>query len=256
LRRAEADTLRRGVPTGTLPAAAAPVAARRPLSPLVKGEVHLNVPHRYQGKEWSCGTSSLWMVLQYHKPEGVDFQKLDNSVRPTRQFGRIFGTSPGALAGYVKEMKLDVATTTNGSTYDLRRMLDRGLPVVLLGDRGSRLDPSMHYRVLTGYKGTDDRDTTWTLRDALIPDGKELTFTTQELLAFWGNLAMFDVKIPFERPMVVVAPEGHQGALPKDKRSTATKLFDSVFKTAGRALITAEHILNFGPPRSKAAAAR
>jgi hypothetical protein len=255
------DSVRRPVTSGSLPAAAVALPApggdgstKRPISPLLKGEVHLQVPHRYQGKEWSCGTSSLWMALQYHKPEGVDFHKLDNSVRPTRQFGRLFGTSPGALADYVARMDLKAVTKTHGTTYDLRRMLNQGLPVVLLGDRGSRTDPSMHYRVVTGYKGTDDRTATWTLRDALIEDGKELTFTTEELMAFWGNLAMFNLKIPFERPMVVIAPRDHQGVLPADNRSATTRLFDTAFKTAGRVLITAETVINLGRAKPKASA--
>jgi hypothetical protein len=218
--------------------------------PPPKGAGHLDVVHRSQGHTWACGTNALFMAMQYHLGVGhVDFDKMDTAIRPTKQFGSLCGTAPGALSDYAKTLGLASTVHNHSTTNDIRRMVDQGLPVVLLGDRGSRWDAGLHYRVVTGYNSNVDALTTWTIQDALVETGKELRFSTEQLLDYWSNLRIVNVKLPYDHVIIGVAPPAKAQYLPHDNFGIRTKVVDGGMQVIGKMLKGAEHVLNEGKAR-------
>lgn len=224
---------------------AMPAVHLRAPEPSTKGAAYLKVPHRWQGASWGCGTNSLYMAMRYHL--GVltpPFETIDSAVRPTgKLFGNVFGTSPTALADYAKTRGLTANVVNRADTRLLREQLDQGLPVIVLGDRSSRWNGGLHYRVLVGYEGNDDATTTWRFQDSLIEDGTELVQTTDELMYFWTDLRIFGARVPYERLAITLAPSSQAHKLPPDNRSTINLLFDSAMNGVSDKLKTVERRL-------------
>jgi hypothetical protein len=199
----------------------------------VSRRVHLPVPKRFQGDTMSCGPSALWSVMSHLLGPGkVNFANLDKSLRPTGNLTGYIGTMPGGLARAPERYHLVASVHNEGSTADLRRLLDAGLPVIILGvnDEGDG-SGGLHYIVVNGYEGSNAADTTWILTDSMVEDGKEHRWNTKRLMAFWDDLKLVGRRLPYQRAMVTVAPKGQADQLPEDNRSAWLKFVDSTVKT-------------------------
>lgn len=195
--------------------------------------VHVPVPQRYQGDTMACGPSSLWAVMSYHLGAGkVNFDNLDKSLRPTGHLTGAIGTMPGALAKAPERYHLQATVHNNGTTRDLRQQLDAGLPPIILGvhDDGAG-GGGLHYVVVNGYEGSVNDDTTWTITDSLVKDGKERHWTTAELMHFWSDLTLVGRRIPYQKAIIGVAPKAMADALPAENRTAWLRFLDSTVKT-------------------------
>jgi hypothetical protein len=230
-------------PSNGLAAAAMPDSLRLTVS---KGNLRpasggsgtiIPIPHRYQGEDASCGPSSLWMVLGHHLgPDKVSFTKLDRSMRPTGRLNNSVGTTPTALAAAARRQGLAASVTNHADTGHLRRMIDQGLPSIILGTWTDGVENDLHFIVVNGYEGKDDKTTTWHVTDPYVPGDGKATYTTQELMAFWQCEKVMGVRYPYQRAVVNVAPAARAKDLPADNRTVAIRVMD-------RALIAGTHVL-------------
>lgn len=194
---------------------------------------HFKVPHRYQGETSSCGPSALWSVMTYHLGPGkVNFDNLDRSLRPTGSLNSSVGVMPGALSLAATRYNMTASVTNHATTADLRRSLDNGLPVVVMGLWTDGKDKDMHFVVVNGYEGTDDRSTRWFTTDSYVESGEETVLTTKQLMAFWSEIRLYGCKIPYQTGMVTVAPKRLAKHVPEDNRSVWVRFLDANLKSA------------------------
>lgn len=233
--RPEAPSSRRlaAVPTlaGDSLKLSAPKVSSRPSKdwrlPDSSGHV-MTVPHRYQGEDASCGPSSLWMVLGYHLgKDAVDFKALDRSLRPTGRLTNAVGTTPTALAEAARRFGMAASVTNHADTAQLRRLLDDGLPAILLGTWTDGKDTDLHFVVVNGYDGTDDATTRWHITDPYVAGNGQVVYSTEQLMAFWHCHTGKGLPYPYQRAVVNVAPADHADDLPKDNRSVGLKVIDA-----------------------------
>jgi hypothetical protein len=199
-----------------------------------KPRQHMAVPHRFQGDTASCGPSALWSVMSYHLGAGkVNFTNLDKSLRPTAgNMTNTIGTMPGALAKAAERYHLSATVTNENTTRQLRSMLDNGLPVVILGEWTDGKESDLHFVVVNGYEGRTADDTTWTITDSLVESGKELRWSTKELMAFWSDVELYGRVMPYQRAMVNIAPKAQADLLPEDNRTAWVRFLDGALKNA------------------------
>jgi hypothetical protein len=188
---------------------------------------HWTVAHRFQGDVASCGPSALWSVLTYHLgPGAVDFDQLDRALRPTGSLNRFVGVLPGTLAATATRLGLAATVTNRATTRQLRRLLDAGLPVILLGEYTVGGDSRLHYWVLNGYE-RQGGETLWIVTDSLEPRNRERRLKTKELMAFWDDVTVFGRPIPYQRAIISIAPMDKVHLLPKDNRDGAIVALES-----------------------------
>ncbi len=111
----------------------------------------------------------------------------------------------------------------NASTDDLRRLVDAGLPPIILTDphKNGRSGKTMHYQVVIGYSSRDDKTTMWQLADPWGGVIKEKS--TAELMRNWSQLHLGPVKTPINRLIVTVAPPARKAELPPGNASVWQK---------------------------------
>jgi hypothetical protein len=201
---------------------------------MAAARTHMKVPHRFQGDTAACGPSALWSVMSYHLGSGkVNFTNLDKSLRPTSgNMNNNIGTMPGSLAKAAVRYKLSATVSNHNTTRQLRAMLDNGLPVVILGEWTDGKESDLHFVVVNGYEGRTNDDTTWIVTDSLEQPGKELRWSTKELLAFWDDVQLYGRTLPYQRAMVNIAPKAQADLLPEDNRSAWVKFLDGTLKNA------------------------
>jgi hypothetical protein len=216
-----------------------PKVSSRPAKELTPagGRQVMTLPHRYQGEDASCGPSALWMVLGHHLgTQAVDFTTLDRSIRPTGRLNNRVGATPTALADAARAHGMAATVTNHADTAHLRRLIDRGLPAILLGTWRDGVAKDLHFIVVNGYEGTDDGRTTWHVTDSYVTGDGRAAYTTGQLLAFWQCDRVGAFRYPYQRAVVNVAPAGQAADLPADNRTPGLKVLD-------RALIVGTSVL-------------
>ena len=197
------------------------------------GAAHIKVPHRYQGDTSSCGPSSLWSVMTFHLGAGrVNFDNLDKSLRPTGHWNDSVGVMPGALADAAERYGLTATVTNHGTTNNLRKLIDHGIPAVILGEWTDGKDKDLHFVVVNGYEGNDDKTTRWFTTDSMVKNDVETVLTTKELKAFWAECSLYGYAIPYQTGIVNVAPKRLADYIPEDNRTVWVRFLDANLKSA------------------------
>lgn len=180
--------------------------------------VHWAVPPRFQEDPAACGPCALWSVLAFHSPQRpIAFATLDRALRPPGSLNRLLGVLPGQLADFARRAGFAASVTTGATLGVVRRSLDHGLPVILLGEYTVGDDSRLHYVVVTGYQ-VSRSITTWWVSDPLVRNGVERRLSTPDLMAFWDDVRLFGRPIPYQRTIVTVAPSSRAPQLPPDNR--------------------------------------
>ncbi|MBC7543987.1 MAG: C39 family peptidase [Candidatus Sericytochromatia bacterium] len=159
----------------------------------------------------ACGTTSLSMVLTYLKAPAKfsAVATVDDAIRPHKYVDSF--TAPTSIVNYARDTGLQARMTQDAGTEDLKKILDQGLPPVILTDwpdEGKKPDGTgLHYVVVSGYE-VHNGETRWTITN---PHGKVEKLTNAELMERWSNLQLstpvrtFDTG--FNRLMLTIAPK-------------------------------------------------
>ncbi len=114
--------------------------------PLLVFSKSLDVPFVKQRDEF-CGPASLSSVLSFyglHIPQEVIAQRVYSP--------KLKGALITDMEGYVKDLGLK-AETRQGTLEDLKKLIDKGIPPIILVDLGRFFFSVPHYMVVVGYKG-------------------------------------------------------------------------------------------------------
>ncbi len=147
------------------------------------------------GQESSCGTTSLATVCEFYRPGALenDRQALDRYL-----LNGDIGTAPDELARWAELHGYRTAIKTGAGLRDLVALLERGVPIQALIDRGAPTDGSLHYVLVVA--DSHDRAT------HRVPAG--------DFLARWSALALWSVPLGIDRLIVAYVPAGRTVALP------------------------------------------
>lgn len=113
------------------------------LAPVTSGEVE-NV-HFYPQLAYQCGPASLAGVLNFYGKDVTPDQIAREIFRPS-----IGGTVTLDMVLYVRKKGLS-ARWYNGSTKDIQRAVDAGVPLIVMVDVGFANISKYHYMVVIGY---------------------------------------------------------------------------------------------------------
>jgi len=183
------------VPTGTSggPNGTAPSGARK-LSPN-----DLGVLAQDQGNTNACGTTSLANVLTYWgKP--TTHEQVDSDIRHFDLF-----TAPDKIVEYARDHGMRAELKADASVDDLAKMVDQGVPPIVLMDPDSDKNANLHYMTVTGY----NRDASGKITDLVMADsagGDRYTMPAEEFQKKWDNLKMGGISTGLNNVMISVVP--------------------------------------------------
>ncbi|MBC7542436.1 MAG: C39 family peptidase [Candidatus Sericytochromatia bacterium] len=206
----------------------------------------------------ACGTNALWSVLAFYKgQENVDFRTLD---RTCRAVDIDMGVSPRPLAAYARRIGLAASIHHGTTTYQMRQLIDAGLPVIILTNpKYEKGGSTMHYLVVYGYDSLDDSKTTWTVGDPNkgIQASK---VKNADLMPRWHHIRLEGIETPLNNVMLTLAPPARKHLLPSNNADRLERFAMGVSDVAvqggklvehvGRGLKTARRILS-GTPTPK-----
>lgn len=186
----------------------------------------LDVPllYQYTGRDQNaCGTTSLTMILQ-HFGKKITREEVDAKIR------QVDGpTDPDEIVSLAKQQGLNAAMYNKGSVDELKKFLDRGIPLeVMIDPNANPSDLTLHYVVVTGYE-TDPKSGKTNL---LINDPARLEPVRMDQAEFeqkWSSLKVKDFGIGLDRFFIAIAPSGTE--LPssrKDGAGIALSVFDGI----------------------------
>lgn len=202
--------------------AAAPVPAANPLISIFRGpETRLAVPLQTQEGN-ACGTTALSMIMTYfNAPAAVrKVSAIDADIRPSSRDRQIDSfTAPLDIARYAKRHGFQATLHNQSSERDLARMIDQGVPPMILYDRSGD-GSELHYVVVSGYQDVGDKRQ-WTISD---PNGFTHSKSSDELLKAWSNLNVRGVSLQYSRLMIAIAPRTGTVTLPSGATKQASAL--------------------------------
>ncbi len=185
-------TARTGGASG--PHGQAPSGARK-LSPNDLGVLAQN-----QGNTNACGTTSLANVMT-HWGMPRTHQQIDKSIRPFDLF-----TAPDKLVEYARDNGLHAEIKADAKLDDLARMIDQGVPPIVLIDPDKETNAVLHYVTVTGYtRGADGK-----ISDLVIADsagGHRYTMPAAEFQQKWDNLKLGGVGTGLNNVMITTLPK-------------------------------------------------
>jgi ABC-type bacteriocin/lantibiotic exporter with double-glycine peptidase domain len=132
---------------------------------LRNGEVIEGVPFVKQ-KDNFCGPASLASVMEYYGDDITQGDIAANVYTPKLQ-----GALISDMENYARDNGFR-AETMNGSINELEELIDEGVPVILLVDRGKWVVSVPHYYVVYGY----DRDEEVFILHTGDQSGREIKF--------------------------------------------------------------------------------
>lgn len=145
-----------------------------------------------QGPTNGCGTTCLSMAMEYWRPgrpENVR-EAIDGAIRPFDMF-----TAPGDLLRYARFHGYRAAMLVDATLDELLRLLERGLPTMVLVGRGG----SLHYMLAIGFEAGS----------LLFVDpagGQFVGLTPSELEAIWQDLRLRGLPTCVSRVILVASP--------------------------------------------------
>ena len=125
-------------------------------SSTLRADKKLNVPNLIQGQN-ECGPTALAMIMKYN---GIDPGNYHNMF-----YSDTVGHGPEALKEKAAAKNMLVRQENNGSLADLAKLIDQGIPPLVLGICGGGSNSSLsdyidnasrgHWMTVTGYKRND-----------------------------------------------------------------------------------------------------
>ena len=98
-----------------------------------------------QGNTNACGTTSLANVLtDWGKP--TTHEQVDSDIRHFDLF-----TAPDKIVDYARDHGMRAELKADASVNDLAKMIDQGVPPIVLMDPDSDSNANLHYMTVTGY---------------------------------------------------------------------------------------------------------
>jgi hypothetical protein len=159
----------------------------------------LGVQAQDQGATNACGTTSLANVMtHFGKPR--THEQIDESIRAFNMF-----TAPDKLVEYARGNGMRSEIKTDASLDDLAKMVDQGVPPIVLMDPDADNNANLHYVTVTGY----NRDASGKITDVAIADsagGRRYTMPAAEFQAKWDNLKMGGVPTGLNNVMITAVP--------------------------------------------------
>ncbi|HEY9857792.1 MAG TPA: C39 family peptidase [Stenomitos sp.] len=158
--------------------------------------MRLFVTPQDQGLTNGCGTTCLSMAMDYWRPGRPENARtaIDGAVRPFDMF-----TAPGDLLRYARFHGYRAAMLVDATLDDLLRLLDRGLPTLVLCDRSGSRGDALHYMLAVGQEGGS----------VLFADpagGQFVGLTGSELEALWQDLHLRGLPTCVSRVILVLSP--------------------------------------------------
>lgn len=181
-----------GGPFGTAPSGA------RKLSPN-----DLGVLPQDQGNTNACGTTSLANVMS-HWGSPRTHEQIDKSIRAFDMF-----TAPDKLVQYARNNGMRAEIKTDATLNDIAKMVDQGVPPIVLMDPDSDNNANLHYVTVTGY----NRDASGKITDVVIADsagGERYTMPAEEFQKKWDNLKMGNIGTGLNNVMITVVPNDNR----------------------------------------------
>jgi hypothetical protein len=163
------------------------------------------------------------MVLNYWGITGkaADVNRIDDRIRPHSADRKIDSFSaPRDLARYARAQGLYAGLRNEASTDDLKRLVDQGVPPMILVDVDAPKGTGLHYVAISGYSTTAGKRE-WEIAD---PWGYKHTWGDAELLRLWSNVRYKGVALPYNRLMLTVAPKQGLVMTPDGKIRSAQSL--------------------------------
>lgn len=149
-----------------------------------------------QGVTNGCGTTCLSMVMEYWRPGRPenDRRTIDGAVRPFDMF-----TAPGDVLRYARFHGYRAAMLVDATLDDLMRLLERGLPTVILCDRSAARGDALHYMLAVGQEAGS----------VLFADpagGRFVGLSGDEVEAIWADLHHRGLPTCVSRVLIVLSP--------------------------------------------------
>lgn len=159
----------------------------------------LGVLAQNQGNTNACGTTSLANVLTYWgKP--TTHEQVDSSIRHFDLF-----TAPDKIADYARSHGMRAEMKTDANVEDLAKMVDQGVPPIILMDPDGGKNANMHYMTVSGY----DRDANGKISDVVVADsagGYRYKMPAEDFQQKWNNLKMGGISTGLSNVMISVVP--------------------------------------------------
>lgn len=147
----------------------------------------------------SCGTCSLSAILGHFGIEATQ-KEIDRQIRNANIF-----TAPDLVLRYARQEGMEAVFRNHGSAEELKRLIDRGTPVVLLVDTQphNALRPlHLHYVTALSYRIDDGFHlgvyNPWGLREELDEDGLDMAWSDVHVGPF----------ICWNRAYIAIGPKG------------------------------------------------
>ncbi len=195
----------------TKPSSGAPTD--RFASSVQKKQLDVPLLYQYTGSDQNaCGTTSLAMIMQFLGKK-VSRQEIDQKIRPVDG-----PTAPDDVVEYARAQGFNAEMYNKGSVEEIKKFLDRGIPVQALIDPDVGSDTTLHYVVVTGYE-TDPKTGKTNL---LINNPARLEpqrMDEDEFNQRWGDLNVLGVGTGVDRFFMAIAPKSEE--LPPSRRDGA-----------------------------------
>lgn len=142
----------------------------------------LNVPF-FSQQDNLCGPAALASVLHYWR-DTTTVEEISRAI----YLPQLKGTLGIDLAHFARDKKFNAAFY-NGSLADVRRHLERGIPLVAFLNLGYRLFPAGHFVVLTGL---DERKEEVIVHSGLEPN-KPIAY--KDFMAAWKKTEYWTLEV-------------------------------------------------------------
>ncbi|MNX97783.1 Peptidase C39 family protein [compost metagenome] len=141
------------------------------------------------------------MILQ-HYGKKITREEVDAKIR------QIDGpTSPASIVSFAKEQGLNAALYNRGSVDELKKFLDRGIPLeVMIDPDANPNDTVLHYVVVTGYEADPKTGKT----NLLINDPARLEpvrMSESDFLEKWSSLKVKNFDSGLDKFFIAIAPK-------------------------------------------------
>jgi hypothetical protein len=159
----------------------------------------LGVVPQDQGNTNACGTTSLANVMT-HFGMPRTHEQIDKSIRPFDLF-----TAPDKLVEYARGNGMRAELKADAKLDDIARMIDQGVPPIVLLDPDSEKNANLHYVTVTGY----NRDASGKITDVVIADsagGRRYTLSAEEFQKRWDNLKLGGIGTGLNNVMITAIP--------------------------------------------------
>jgi predicted double-glycine peptidase len=159
----------------------------------------LGVIPQDQGNTNACGTTSLANVLS-HWGKPTTHEQIDKDIRAFDMF-----TAPDKIVDYARSHGMRAEMKVDASVEDLAKMVDQGVPPIVLMDPDSDNNFNAHYITVSGY----NRDANGKITDLVIADsagGDRYTMPVEEFQKKWDDLKMKGVSTGLNNVMISVVP--------------------------------------------------